>query len=152
MTFLNLFTGFNGQPIDCCSNNNIVFDGTFDPASAVCFPIEIPSNDRFYKGKKSCMNFARSEGSPDIDCQPGPLQQINQISHWLDGSNIYGSSKEQAKSLRQFQGGLLKTQLAPDGGELLPTDPDKECVGGLSDRCFQAGNFSLHFFELLLPT
>ena len=39
------------------------------------------------------MNLARSETAPDMDCQPGPLQQVNQISHWLDGSNIYGSSR-----------------------------------------------------------
>ena len=35
-----------------------------------------------------------------LDCKPGPFQQINQISHWLDGSNIYGSSIEESKKLR----------------------------------------------------
>ena len=29
------------------------------------------------------MNFARSETALDINCQPGPLQQINQVTHWL---------------------------------------------------------------------
>ena len=89
-----LFLGANGQPIDCCSNGKNPFDLTFDPDTvAVCFPIQIPRNDPFYRGKKTCMNFARSETAPDMDCQPGPLQQVNQISHWLDGSNIYGSSR-----------------------------------------------------------
>ena len=89
-----LFLGANGQPIDCCSNGNNPFDLTFEPDTvAVCFPIQIPRNDPFYRGKKTCMNFARSETAPDMDCQPGPLQQVNQISHWLDGSNIYGSSR-----------------------------------------------------------
>ena len=94
LSLIFLFLGANGQPIDCCSNGKNPFDLTFDPDTvAVCFPIQIPINDAFYKGKKTCMNFARSETAPDMDCQPGPLQQVNQISHWLDGSNIYGSSR-----------------------------------------------------------
>ena len=71
---------------------------------AVCFPIEIPQDDPFYKGLRNCMNLARSLGAPDIHCQPGPLQQVNQITHWLDGSNIYGSSNDEANHLRTFQG------------------------------------------------
>ena len=94
LSLIFLFLGANGQPIDCCSNGKNPFDLTFDPDTvAVCFPIQIPRNDPFYRGKKTCMNFARSETAPDIDCQPGPLQQVNQISHWLDASNIYGSSR-----------------------------------------------------------
>jgi len=136
----------NGQPIDCCSNGKNPFDLTFDPDTvAVCFPIQIPINDAFYKGKKTCMNFARSETAPDMDCQPGPLQQVNQISHWLDGSNIYGSSREEARKLRKYRGGLLKTTKAGSGnGELLPRDKEKEsgpgCPGGRTDRCFLAGD------------
>ena len=43
-------------------------------------------------GKRTCMNFVRSQANVDLDCQPGPLQQINQVTHWLDGSGIYGST------------------------------------------------------------
>ena len=46
----------------------------------------------FNKGKRLCMNFVRSQACLKLDCEPGPLQQINQITHWLDGSGIYGSS------------------------------------------------------------
>ena len=67
----------------------------------------------------------------------GPLEQINQITHWLDGSNIYGSSKEEADKLRTFQGGLLKAQIAPDGQELLPNGTSTECTGAF--YCFEAG-------------
>ena len=75
-----------------------------------------------------------------IDCQPGPLQQVNQISHWLDGSNIYGSSREETIELRTFQGGLLKTSRPSNGrGELLPRDFEEECPGGRTTSCFKAG-------------
>ena len=94
------------------------------------------------------MNFARSEGSPDIDCKLGPLQQINQVSHWLDGSNIYGSSKKQAEELRKFHGGRLKTQSTPDGEELLPKN--LECPGAPSKNCFKAGNFTYILCSLIL--
>ena len=56
----------------------------------------------------------------NINCKPGPFQQVNQISHWLDGSNIYGSSIEESKKLRSFQDGLLNSQISSDGAELLP--------------------------------
>ena len=78
----------------------------------------------------------------NIDCKPGSFQQINQISHWLDGSNIYGSSLEESKKLRTFQDGLLNSQISPDGSELLPEGESEECTG---ERCFKAGNFKLKY-------
>ena len=37
-----------------------------------------------------------------------PRQQINQLTHYQDASNVYGSTKEMADSLRLFSGGLLR--------------------------------------------
>ena len=34
---------------------------------------------------------------------------MNQITHWLDGSNIYGSEHEEAENLREKRDGLLKS-------------------------------------------
>ena len=124
----------NGRPIDCCSIGNRKFDSTEE---SVCFPIQIPPNDRFYKGKRTCMNFARSEGCLDINCQPGPLQQINQITHWLDSSNVYVSDTEEGEKLRSKRSGLLKTSRALDGSELLPPNT-KECLDPRG--CFLAGD------------
>ena len=94
----------------------------------------VNTNDPFFKNKTDCMTFARSKVSLDLDCKLGPFQQINQITHWLDGSNIYGSSEKVSEELRRRQGGLLKTQTAPDGGELLPMGESLECIN--PDNCF----------------
>ena len=50
------------------------------------------------------MSFARSLASPGLKCELEFRQQMNQITHWLDGSNIYGSSDEAAAQLRSFVG------------------------------------------------
>ena len=33
---------------------------------------------------------------------------MNQITHWLDNSNIYGSNEEESEELREGRSGLLK--------------------------------------------
>lgn len=48
-----------------------------------------------------------------------PRQLPNEITAWIDGSNIYGSSDERSALLRSFEGGHLKTS----DGDLLPIDP-----------------------------
>jgi hypothetical protein len=71
------FLDNNGNPIDCCADITNPFDPNFDVAKvAVCFPIQVPRNDPYFKGRRTCMNFARSQGALDIDCQPGPIQQV----------------------------------------------------------------------------
>ena len=48
--------------------------------------------------------------------------QINQITQWLDASNIYGSSEEEARLLRTFDKGQLKvTGPESSSSSLLPT-------------------------------
>jgi peroxidase len=142
----------NDEPIDCCCKYS--FDKkNNDETAAVCLPIKIPSNDPFFKNKTDCMNFARSKVSLDIDCKPyQPYQQINQITHWLDGSNIYGSEEDVAEELRTKQNGLLKTQTAPDGGELLPfNNRSLECTSTMNN-CFLAGRNIVLFSACQLNT
>ena len=45
---------------------------------------------------------------------------MNQLTHWLDGSNIYGSEHEEAENLREKRDGLLKST-TKKGAEMLPT-------------------------------
>ena len=64
--------------------------------------------------------------------------QINQITHWLDSSNVYGSSDAVARSLRTFSNGLLNTARCSDGTECLPYAENNDCRGPTT-RCALAG-------------
>jgi peroxidase len=55
-----------------------------------------------------------------------PRQQINEVTSWLDGSQIYGPDAATAASLRTFEGGKLKTS----PGDLLPTDAAGNFLAG----------------------
>ena len=46
---------------------------------------------------------------------------LNEVTHWWDGSQIYGSNQEKQNSLRSFQNGKMRTEII-NGNELLPMD------------------------------
>ena len=76
---------------------------------------------------------------------------MNQISHFHDGSNLYGSDQEDARDLREFRGGLMRSSRRGDGGkELLPqavgSQEEEECQIDERDqerKCFIAGQYLL---------
>ncbi len=53
-------------------------------------------------------------------------QQVNSITAYIDGSQVYGSDAATAASLRTFSGGRLKTS----EGDLLPTAADGSFLAG----------------------
>ena len=65
---------------------------------------------------------------------------MNQITHWLDGSNIYGSNNEEAYRLRKGESGQLKLS----SGNRLPLDEEGIDVGCKTARpggmCFISGD------------
>ena len=66
------------------------------------------------------------------------LFQMNQITHWLDSSNVYGSDEEEAHNLRSFVGGRLRSDTSRVGKELLPVSEERgDCRG--QEQCFMAG-------------
>lgn len=67
-----------------------------------------------------------------------PRQQLNEITGWIDASNVYGSDAERAAALRAFGGnGYLMTS---EGG-LLPYNVDGLAnAGGVSPAMFLAGD------------
>ena len=139
----------NTTGIQCCKE-----DGSAPISQLVlhpeCFPIEIPANDPFFKKhKQKCMNFVRSMPAPQLGCTFGYGEQMNQITHYLDGSTVYGSDDEDAKELRKFSGGLLKIHNPSHGKGLLPQEEEKgenECQISKQKqerdnfKCFKAGD------------
>ena len=111
-----------------------------------CVPIPVPSNDpQFGVGtiqNGNCLSFTRSGVSclkPTGGVRYGPRQQLNQITHWVDASNVYGSQPEDEKELRAFHHGLLKEGKVPN---TLPADLQGDCPG--STPCFRAGDFRVN--------
>ncbi|KAK4324937.1 hypothetical protein Pmani_004472 [Petrolisthes manimaculis] len=138
LTHTPIFRFNNRSGIECCEDEGRrLIDPSFLHPS--CFPIEIPENDPFYSrlGRR-CMNFVRSMIAPRSGCTLGYAEQLNQITHHLDGSNIYGSSREEEELLREGRGGRLKVQRR----SLLPPDFEAEECESIRDGlpCFRAGD------------
>ncbi|EFA11571.1 peroxidase [Tribolium castaneum] len=112
---------------DCCASD--------DPL--VCLSIPIPEDDAFYSQyNKTCLSMTRTQTTLTGDCDPqGPKQQINGVSHGLDGSQIYGSDPETASSLREHKGGRMLVRQKADGRCFLPSKGS--CYN--SDVCYVAG-------------
>lgn len=70
-----------------------------------CWPIQIVSPEPFF-GSPFCLDFTRS--TPCIDSS-GQRQQMNMNTAYIDGSMIYGSGDQRARTLRTFNGGRLVT-------------------------------------------
>ena len=78
-----------------------------------------------------------SSGVPNLDCLLGSKEQVNQITHWLDTSNVYGSQDDIAKQLRSFSNGLMNV-MEENGQERLPIDKNLTCEdpqGRLDNIC-----------------
>ena len=119
---VNISITEDNGPIECCDVTENDSDET-KAKSLLCSPIEVPIADTAITER--CINFVRSVPIQNLDCSGSPLEQVNQITHWLDNSNIYGSLPEVAASVRSNQDGLLKTE-GSDDQEQLPIDPNSE--------------------------
>ena len=55
---------------------------------------------------------------------------MNQVTHWLDSSNVYGSDLQTQQEIRWNRSGLLSYSLNVDGEYVLPDDKDEHCRRG----------------------
>ena len=97
---------------------------------APCFPIPVPESDPRIR-RQRCLGMTRSSAM----CGSGmtsvfftkimPRTQLNQITSFMDGSNIYGSSEEEAFELRDLsseRGLLRRGMITPAAKHLLPSN------------------------------
>lgn len=85
------------------------------------------------------MNFVRLAIAPDHTCQLGYAKTLSKVSHYIDGSAIYGSDVQTMMDLRSFKKGQLKMFIDFDRA-LLPLNPKSQDCLVHGSACFMAGD------------
>lgn len=109
------------------------------------FPIVVPSGDFWFDPNETGEQLIFSFRS-DYNLNTGidsPRQQLNLITSWIDGSNIYGSDEETMNNLRLFKRGMLRVS-SHSTGHMLPVDADGFYLAGDVRVNEQLGLTSMH--------
>lgn len=126
--------------------------------AAPCYPIEVPPNDERVTNRR-CIDLVRSSAI----CGSGmtsvffdaiqPREQINQLTSYIDASQVYGYSNQVSRDLRNFttDDGLLRVGVHfPNQRSMLPfaapTD-GMDCRRNLEEssvNCFTAGDIRVN--------
>lgn len=132
--------------ISCCDQKVLSNPQLLHPS---CFPIPVPPEDTFLRNEQqSCINFVRAAPAINPKCRFGPREQMNQISAYLDGNNIYGSSLKEANKLRELQGGRLLGSFV-NNKPFLPlktntTNSNCQIPKNSQMKCFESGDIRLN--------
>lgn len=134
-----------GNSISCCTAGDfqVIPEAHRHPA---CMPIKVSQHDEFYNQfGRGCINFVRSALAPNPECRFNYGQQISKVTHFLDGSVIYGSDDRTEQSIREHSGGRLR-MLQDFHRQLLPLatqgDTPDECTRKErpDNACFVSGD------------
>uniref|UniRef100_A0A158PCN5 Chorion peroxidase n=1 Tax=Angiostrongylus cantonensis TaxID=6313 RepID=A0A158PCN5_ANGCA len=140
ITHSPLDQGPNGEDLNCTRCDS------FFTVSQSCMPVRVPENDPFFSpfvnGGPRCLEFIRSLNGQR---QLGPRTQINQITAFLDGSVIYGSTACEAGFLRAKNGGKLRENSMAGRFErkdslLPPAEDQSTCLSAPFAPCFASGD------------
>ncbi|KAF8372963.1 hypothetical protein PRIPAC_79392 [Pristionchus pacificus] len=149
IVFTPTAVGPNGAGLDCslCESANITSN---------CAPIEVPANDEFFptrapNGRQGCIRMTRAiNGQTAL----GPRAQINQNTHFLDLSLVYGSTDCVAKELRTNRDGQM-IMFTADGFNLPPRAANDSNCQSQTTRpqflCFTAGDIRNSLHPGLIP-
>ncbi|XP_074603840.1 uncharacterized protein LOC141857262 [Brevipalpus obovatus] len=138
--------GHRGHRIKCCGLSD-------DLKHPECMPISVSRDDMLHTTmKQNCLDYVRSCPAIRRGCTLGPRDQTNQVTAFLDGSAIYGSSEDESRIVRAQKSGLLKSQKVKQSGkewELLPAmDGQHDCRGSNENvqgkGCFYAGDIRVN--------
>lgn len=145
--------GHKGHRIRCCN----LEDNDKHVIHPECWPILINNKKDpiFSQFNQNCMEYVRSSPTVRVGCTLGCREQINQVTSFLDASTVYGSSEEEAKSLRLFSDGLLRGQTISKNDkkkrnldnfhQLLPAiETSQDCRSKNTTRCFTAGDIRVN--------
>ena len=111
-----------GQFID----HDLDLTGTAAPVEEMDIPV--PAGDAFFDPSDTgtaVIGFMRSVYDPSSS----PREQMNQITAWIDGSQVYGSDDARAAELRRFRSGELKKgrrKLLPFNVNGFPNSPSTD--------------------------
>nr|APU53802.1 peroxinectin [Haliotis discus discus] len=133
----------NGGDIDCCTWPDSVQSNIDSP----CNPIYIPNGDPYYYNG-TCMNSVRSVAASGTGTSTtNPREQYNELTAFIDGSQIYGVSPEEADELRDKTSGAGLMLVSNEN--LLPKTDEDLCFLNTSDPsnyCFKAGDDRVNRF------
>ncbi|KAJ6220032.1 hypothetical protein RDWZM_005844 [Blomia tropicalis] len=134
----------NNEQINCCDEKVVANPRLRHPA---CFEIPIPEQDQFLiNEQQTCMNFVRSAPAVNPKCRFGPREQLNQLSSYLDGNNIYGASLKESNELREFRNGRLLVSFV-NNEEFLPlrhNDTNCQLPKNSELKCFRGGDIRIN--------
>uniref|UniRef100_A0A182P440 Chorion peroxidase n=1 Tax=Anopheles epiroticus TaxID=199890 RepID=A0A182P440_9DIPT len=127
------------EEIQCCTEDH---SGALhgEQAHFACMPIAVSPSDPFYsRFGIRCLNFVRLALVRDGKCRLGYGKQVDRVTHFIDGSTVYGSNDALAASLRTFEGGRMRNSF-PSGEELLPFTRNRAACEPWARACFQSGD------------